>query len=248
MPEAVIAFLATASIGAIWAGCGQDYAATAALAQLGQLEPAVLIVADGYGFNGVAQDRSEAVASLASAMPSVRLTIAIERLGCGVPGAMSWSQATEGDVAVDPVAVPFDHPLWVVFSSGSTGVPKGMVHGHGGVLLEQFKSLGLHFDIGAADTFFWFTTPSWMLWNTVVGGLLVGARIVCYDGSPGFPAEGGLWDLADQLGVTVLGLSPGHLMRCQKSGSTLRDDGRPLSGLRSVGVTGAPLPRIPLGG
>jgi acetoacetyl-CoA synthetase len=241
IPQAVVAFLATASVGAVWACCGQDYAVPAALARLGQLEPAALIGADGYQFNGTLQDRSAAVAQLASSMPSVRLTITVNRRGGDVADTMSWAQATEGDPPMEPLPVPFDHPLWVVFSSGSTGVPKGIVHGHGGVLLEQLKSGGLHFDLGCADTFFWFTTPSWMLWNTVVGGLLVGARIVCYDGSPSFPDIAALWDAAEALGVSVLGVSPGYLQLCQRQRIMLRDR-RFLKGLKCVGVTGSALP------
>ncbi|WP_205623008.1 acetoacetate--CoA ligase [Sciscionella marina] len=236
--EAVIAFLATASVGAIWACCGQDYAVPAAHARLGQLEPAALIVADGYRFNAVVQDRSAAVAQLVSALPGVRLLIAVERIGSGVPGALSWDAATAGDPEFAPLPVAFDHPLWVVFSSGSTGIPKGIIHGHGGVLLEQYKTMGLHFDLGAADTFFWFTTPSWMLWNTLVGGLLVGARIVSYDGGPHIAA---LWDIAERLGVSVLGLSPGYLRTCRQQQLTVRA-GRALTALTCVATTGSALP------
>ncbi|MCT7658010.1 acetoacetate--CoA ligase [Mycobacterium deserti] len=240
IPEAAVAFLAAASIGAIWACCGQDYAVPAALARLGQLEPAALIGADGYRFNGAVQDRASAVTQLAASMPSVRLTIAVNHIGSEVTDAMTWAHATDGDPPMEPLPVAFDHPLWVVFSSGSTGVPKGIVHGHGGVLLEQLKSQGLHFDLGAADTFFWFTTPSWMLWNTVVSGLLVGAQIVCYDGSPVFPHTAALWDIADRLAVTVLGVSPGYLQLCQRQRIALRN-GRSLEGLKCVGVTGSTL-------
>jgi acetoacetyl-CoA synthetase len=240
--EAVVAFLATGSIGAIWAACGQDYAGAAAVARFQQLNPAALITADGYRFNGIEHDRSAEVAQLSSAVPSIRLTVAVERLGKGIPGAVRWSDATAGAPAFDPAPVPFDHPLWVVFSSGSTGVPKGIVHGHGGILLEQLKSGALHYDLNPASTFFWFTTPSWILWNTLAGGLLLGSRIVCYDGSPSYPHADSLWDLADQYDASVFGASPGYLGTCQKADVTLRQERRRLGALQCLGVTGSPLP------
>ncbi|MFJ9368648.1 acetoacetate--CoA ligase [Nocardia sp. NPDC101769] len=239
--EAVVAFLATASLGAVWACCGQDYAVPAAHARLGQLEPVALITSDGYRLNGAVRSKTDDAARLHSLLPSVRVAIAVDRVGSGVAGMMRWSDATAGEHRLAPRPVPFDHPLWVVFSSGTTGVPKGIVHGHGGVLLEQLKSSALHFDLGETDTFFWFTTPSWMVWNSLIGGLLVGARIVCYDGSATHPNAGALWDIVDRFGVTVFGTSPGYLLDCRKNASDLRST-RSLDALRCVGVTGATLP------
>jgi acetoacetyl-CoA synthetase len=241
IPETVIAFLATASLGAVWAGCGQDYAVAAAHARFEQLEPAALITADGYYFNGKCRDNTANAANLRELLPSVRLAIAVSRIGKGVAGMLDWVEAVTGNDELVPLPVPFDHPLWVVFSSGTTGRPKGIVHGHGGVLLEHLKFGALQLNLGADDTFFWFTTPSWMVWNTLVGGLLVGATIVCYDGSPSFPQPTSLWDVAARYNVTALGTSPGYLLSCLKDGTPVTDH-RDLKSLQSVSVTGAALP------
>ncbi|MFD1814834.1 acetoacetate--CoA ligase [Rhodococcus gannanensis] len=256
VPEAVVAFLATASLGAVWAACGQDYSATAALGRLGQLDPAALIVADGYRFGGRAHRRDAEVARVRAGLPNLRLTVRIERLGDAAPGGegeavpeglaqpgavMCWAEAVAGDAAIDPVDVPFDHPLWVVFSSGTTGLPKGIVHGHGGVMLEHLKSLALQNDIGPTDTFFWYTSPSWMMWNYQVAALLVGATIVCYDGSPAYPAPDTLWELASRHRATMLGTSPGYVLACAKAGVVPGAD-HDLGALRAVGITGSSLP------
>ncbi|MEU1208749.1 acetoacetate--CoA ligase [Nocardia sp. NPDC005825] len=244
IPEAVIAFLATASIGAIWSVCGQDYSAQAALDRLGQLEPTVLITADGYRYGGRTHDRREEIAVLRAGLPSLRATVAVPRLGLPVDGALTWDSVSSTEYAgrgIETAAVDFDHPLWVLYSSGTTGKPKGIVHGHGGVLLEHLKALSLHADIGPEDTFFWYTSPSWMMWNYQVAGLLVGATIVCYDGSPAYPGPDGVWQWAARTRATVVGTSPGYLLACAKAGVVPRRD-HDLSALRSVGVTGAALP------
>ncbi|MBF6145701.1 acetoacetate--CoA ligase [Nocardia nova] len=242
IPEAVIAFLGAASIGAVWSACGQDYSAKAALDRLGQLEPAVLVTADGYHFGGKTHDKRDDIAALRAGLPTVRATVVVPRLGGAVPEALDWNAVAppEGaELSTEPVG--FAHPLWILFSSGTTGLPKGIVHGHGGVLLEHLKAAALQSDIGRGDVFFWYTSPSWMMWNFQVAGLLVGATIVCYDGSPTYPHADSLFDLAARTGTTVLGTSPGYVLACIKAGVVPRRD-HDLSALRTIGITGSSLP------
>jgi acetoacetyl-CoA synthetase len=241
--HAAVAFLATASIGAIWSACGMDYAPSAALGRFTQLEPVVLFAADGYRNGGKVYDRTDAVAQVRAELPSLRATIAVDRLGTArIPDARAWSEVAEGgSLDLAPIAVPFDHPLWVLFSSGTTGLPKGIVHGHGGVLLEHLKTLALQSDLRAGDRFWWYTTPSWMMWNFQLAGLLVGATIVCYDGSPAYPTPDALWQHAARLGVRLLGTSPAYLSACSSAGVHPAAD-HDLTRLRTLGVTGSTLP------
>ncbi|OBI72110.1 acetoacetate--CoA ligase [Mycobacterium sp. E740] len=230
IPEAVIAFLASASIGAVWSACGQDYSAKAALDRLGQLEPTVLVTTDGYTYGGKFHDKSADIAVLQDGLPTLRATVMASELTGAADGA-----------GLTTTPVDFAHPLWILFSSGTTGLPKGMMHGHGGVLLEHLKAIALQADIGPDDTFFWYTSPSWMMWNFQVAGLLVGATIVCYDGSPSAPRTDALWDLAAGVKATVLGTSPGYVLACAKAGAVPAKE-HDLSALRTVGITGASLP------
>lgn len=241
--HAVVAFLATASLGAVWSACGQDLGAPGAAARFFQLDPVVLIVADGYEWNGTRHDRREQARALMGLLPSLRATVTVTHLGLPVMDErmVTWEDATI--IAASPhfEAVGFADPLWVLFSSGTTGPPKGIVHGHGGVLLEHHKMLGLHLDLKGHDSFFWYTTTNWMMWNVVVSGLLVGATIVVYDGSPTHPHAQRLFDLASEHRVDVLGVSPGYLLSCEKAGI---EPGRDLDlgALRVLASTGSPLP------
>lgn len=242
IPEAIIAFLATASIGAIWSACGQDYTAKAALDRLGQLEPTVLVTADGYHFAGKTHDKTEDIAALREGLPNLKASVLVSRLGEVRPDWLDWAQlSTPGPGELTTTAVDFGHPLWVLYSSGTTGLPKGIMHGHGGVLIEHLKAVALQNNIGPADTFFWYTSPSWMMWNFQVAGLLVGATIVCYDGSPTYPKADALWDISAKIGVTVLGTSPGYVLACSKAGAVPRKE-HDLSALKVVGITGSSLP------
>ena len=231
-PDTVVAFLAAASLGATWAVCGMDYAASAAIARFEQLEPTLFVHGRRYLHAGRRRDRGDVVDEIAAALPTLGA-----RLEIGTDG---WADAVGRDAEFAPEPVPFDHPLWVLFSSGTTGRPKGLVHGHGGALLEQGKIAALPFDLGPGEKLLWHTTPSWMMWNFVVGALLVGATVVAYDGSPAAPDTDGLWALAARHEVSVLGMSPGYVAACQKADLGPRRHDLPR--LRIVGISGSTFP------
>ncbi|MBY4576077.1 acetoacetate--CoA ligase [Gordonia paraffinivorans] len=246
--HAVIGLLATTALGAIWSQCAQDFAASAVIDRFGQLEPTVLIAADGYSYNGRTYDRRTEVAKVRAGLPSLTRTIVVDH---HIPDAftdltddcavLTWAEAVTGDAALEFAKVPFDHPLWVLFSSGTTGLPKGIVHGHGGILLALLSLIGLHMDLREGDRLLWYTSTNWMMWNVVVSSLLTGATAVIYDGSPTCPDTTRLWSLADQHQVTYLGTSPGHLQACARAGIVPRDQ-FDLNALRTIGSTGSTLP------
>jgi acetoacetyl-CoA synthetase len=252
-PEAVIAFLATASLGATWSSCSPDFGPASVVDRFAQIEPKVLLCVDGYRYGGKDFDRTETIAEIASQIRSLERIVVVPYLSASpelsmleehekVAEPMTWDQLLElgADAELTFERVPFDHPLWVLYSSGTTGLPKAIVHGHGGILLEQLKKGYLHLDAKTGDRVFWFTTTGWMMWNFLVGVLLTPASIVLYDGNPATPDMGVLWDLAERTGMTCFGTSAAYIAACMKDGVE-PSNGRDLSRLRSVGSTGSPL-------
>lgn len=242
LPETIIAFLATASLGAVWTSCAPEFGVQAVLDRFGQIDPKVLLVVDGYRYGSRDVDRRAEVRAIRDGLPSLHATVALRYLGADpVLGAIDWPDFVDQPLPVEFEQVAADHPLYVLYSSGTTGMPKPIVHGHGGILLEHLKVLGLHADLGDADRFFWFTTTGWMMWNYVVSGLLTGAAIVTFDGDPAHPTLDALWSLADEAGITWFGASAPYFMACRKAALRPARD-FDLSRVRAVGSTGAPLP------
>jgi acetoacetyl-CoA synthetase len=244
IPEAVVALLATASLGAVWTSCAPEFGIRSVVDRFSQVRPKVLLAIDGYRYGDREVDRREEVAAIAGQLPGLGATVMLPYLrpASDLPtGSLAWDELLSEAVPMGFEQVPFDHPLYILYSSGTTGLPKPIVHGHGGMLLEHLKMLALHHDLGPNDRFFWFTTTGWMMWNYLVSGLLADACLVLFDGSPAHPDLGELWRLADEERVTWFGASAPFLMACRKEGlepGKLAD----LSRLRGVGSTGAPLP------
>ncbi len=268
IPEAIIGLLATASLGAIWSSCSPDFGAHSVIDRFAQIRPTVLLAVGGYRYGGKEFSRDEAVSEIVAGLPGLAAVIMVDGPGGASPGGaspggaslgagpatraaagqagvrtLSWADlpAAAGDGKPEFVEVPFGHPLWVLYSSGTTGLPKAIMHGHGGIVLEHLKALGLHQDLGPGDVFFWYTTTGWMMWNYLAGGLLAGATVVLYDGSATYPGTDALWRLAAQTGVTYFGTGAPYLLACAKAGLAPGRD-LDLSAVRGIGSTGSPLP------
>lgn len=247
IPETVIAFLACASLGAIWSSCSPDFGPSSVIERFKQIEPKVLFAVDGYQYNGKRFDRRAVLAELQRSLPTLQATILFPYLQEeeGSPSELAqtilWQDLLAKPAELRFEQVPFDHPLWVLYSSGTTGLPKALVQGHGGILLEHLKALALDLNLKPDDRFFWFSTTGWMMWNLLISGLLVGAVVMLYDGSPAYPDYNCLWQLAQEMQMTFFGTSASYIAACMKAGIEpgQRYD---LSALQSLGSTGSPLP------
>ena len=257
IPETLVAFLATASLGAVWASCAPEFGTRSVLDRFSQIDPKVLLAIDGYRYGAKPIDRRGEVAAIRAGLSGVRdgrqvkppnlaATVAVPYLdadggAAAMAGALPWDEFLGEDGPLHFEAVPFDHPLYVLYSSGTTGLPKPIVHGHGGILLEHLKQLALSLDLGPGDRFFWFSTTGWMMWNLLVSGLAVGSALVLFDGDLASPDLSALWHLAEETGTTYFGGSAPFFMACRKAGiepAKIAD----LSKVRGIGSTGAPLP------
>ena len=244
IPETLVAFLAAASIGAVWAACPPEFGVRSVVNRLGQLEPAVLLAVAGYRWGDRDVDCREQVAGIRAELPALRAVVHVPYAGGArdeLPDATSWDELLAEPGPLEFASLPFAHPLYVLFSSGTTGLPKAIVHCHGGILVEHLKNHGLSWDLRAGDRLQWFTTTAWMMWNALVSTLLLRASIVMLDGNPVHPDLARTWQLVEETRATMLGVSPSYVLACRKAGI---EPGRAfdLSSLRSIAAAGSPLP------
>jgi acetoacetyl-CoA synthetase len=243
IPETLVAFLAAASLGAVWATCPPEFGVRSVLHRLGQLDPKVLLVVAGYRWGDRHVDRREQVAAVREGLPTLEAVVHVPYAGGeddAIPDSVGWGELLSDGEPLEFEAVPFDHPLVVLFSSGTTGLPKAIVHSHGGILLEQLKNTGLSWDVRAGDRLQWFTTTAWMMWTALVSTLLARASIVMIEGNPAWPDLGYQWRLAEETRPTLLGLAPAFVLGCRKEG--IRPGELDLSSIRSIAAAGSPLP------
>jgi acetoacetyl-CoA synthetase len=243
-PEAVVGFLASASIGAVWSSCAPEFGVRSVVDRFRQIEPVVLLTVDGYVYRGKRFDLSDTIDRLRRDLPGLKATVVVPYLDSqftATDGLTNWGDLLE-KVQAEPAFEPveFGHPLWVLYSSGTTGLPKAIVQGHGGILIDHLKTASLHLDLGPDDRLFWYTSTGWMMWNFLISGLLVGGTIVLYDGDPATPDLTALWRLAEETGVTYFGTSATFIHACMRAGLA---PGRELdlSRIRGLGSTGSPL-------
>ncbi|MBU8791241.1 acetoacetate--CoA ligase [Oceanobacillus caeni] len=248
--ETVVCFLATASLGAIWSSASPDFGTQSVIDRFKQIEPKIMIAIDGYEYGGKTFNRTETVTKIQSELPTLEATIAIPYLDDSnanfnaYKNPIHWDRVVsfnESKPALTYEYVPFNDPLWILFSSGTTGKPKAIVQSQGGILLEHLKALTFHVDLAEESRFFWFTTTGWMMWNFLVGGLLTGSTIILYDGNPSYPDKNRLWKLAEETKATVFGTSASYISACMKDGMK-PGESFDLSSLKNISSTGSPLP------
>ena len=246
IPEATYAFLAAISLGAVWSCCSPDFGTSSVVDRFAQIQPRLFIAADGYQYNGKQHDRLQEINDIRNSLPDLKNTLLIQYMHSAqedhVPNVTLYHSLPPNESRqVEFVPVSFSHPLWILYSSGTTGAPKAITHSHGGCLLEHLKYLAFHNDVHAGERFFWYTTTGWMMWNFLQGSMLLGATMVLYDGSPGKPNLNRLWELASQWSINHFGTSAPYLVACMKEGLAPGSQ-MDLSKLRSIGSTGSPLP------